>query len=106
MDKIIFLLQNQAKANSAGDVINAITKTKRIAEIQSIGQSQSYQAAAVGLKPQFTAIIWNCEYSNEEYLEYQGKQYKITRTYIRDDERIELTCSSKVNNEEEYYGNT
>lgn len=106
MDKIIFLLQNQAESNSAGDVINVITKKKRIAEIQSIGQNQSYQAAAVGLKAQFTAIIWNVEYNNEEYLEYQGKQYKITRTYIRDDERIELTCSSKVNNEEEYYGNT
>lgn len=106
MDKIIYLLQNTAEANSKGDVINKIEEVKRYAEIQSIGQNQSYQAAAVGLKPQFTAIIWEAEYSNEEFLKYQGKQYKITRTYVRDDEKIELTCSSQVNSEEDVYGSS
>ena len=106
MDEIIYLLQNTSATNSMGDVINKIKKINLYAEIQSIGQSQSYQAAAVGLKPNFTAKIWKFEYNNEAYLEYQGKQYKITRTYIRDDEKIELTCSSQVNNEEDMYGNT
>lgn len=106
MDEIIYLLQNTTEVNSKGDVINKITAVKRYAEIQSIGQNQSYQAAAVGLKPNFTAVIWKFEYNNEAYLKYHDIQYKITRTYIRDDEKIELTCSSQVNNEEDMYGST
>ncbi len=106
MDEIIYLLQNTTEVNSKGDVINRITEVKRYAEIQSIGQNQSYQAAAVGLKPNFTAVIWKFEYNNEAYLKYHDIQYKITRTYIRDDEKIELTCSSQVNNEEDMYGST
>ena len=106
MDEIIYLLQNTTEVNSKGDVINKITEVKRYAEIQSIGQNQSYQAAAVGLKPNFTAVIWKFEYNNEAYLKYHDIQYKITRTYIKDDEKIELTCSSQVNNEEDMYGST
>lgn len=106
MDEIIYLLQNTTEVNSKGDVINRIKEVKRYAEIQSIGQNQSYQAAAVGLKPNFTAVIWKFEYNNEAYLKYHDIQYKITRTYIRDDEKIELTCSSQVNNEEDMYGST
>lgn len=106
VDKIIYLLQNKVEKNSMGDVINKVEEVMRFAEIKSIGQRQSYQAAAVGLKPEFTCIIWKFEYNDEEYLKYQGKQYKITRTYIRDDEKIELTCSSQVNNEGDMYGNT
>ena len=106
MDEIIYLLQNTTEVNSKGDVINRIKEVKRYAEIQSIGLNQSYQAAAVGLKPNFTAVIWKFEYNNEAYLKYHDIQYKITRTYIRDDEKIELTCSSQVNNEEDMYGST
>lgn len=106
MDEIIYLLQNTTDTNSMGDVINNIKEIKRYAEIHSIGQNQSYQAAAVGLKPSFTTVIWKFEYNNEAYLKYNDIQYKITRTYIRDDEKIELTCSSQVNNEEDMYGST
>lgn len=107
MDEIIYLLQNTTDTNEMGDVINNIKEIKRYAEIDSIGQKQSYQAKAVGLKPEFTATIWKAEYNNEEYLKYNDKQYKIIRTYIRkNEEKIELTCSSQVNNEEDMYGST
>ena len=106
MDKVIYLLKNKPGKNNIGDPTNTVEEIKRYAEINSIGQREAYQAAAVGLKPEFEAVIWKVEYNNEEYLKYEGKEYKIQKTYIRDDEKIELTCSSKVNNEENYYGST
>ena len=106
MDEIIYLLQNTTETNKMGDVINRIKEIKRYAEIDSIGQNQSYQAAAVGLKLSFIATIWKFEYNNEEFLKYNGKQYKITKTYVRDDEKIELTCGSQVNSEGDMYGST
>lgn len=106
MDEVIYLLKNQPGKNDMGDPTNKIEEIKRYAKIRSIGQKEAYQAAAVGLKPEFIATIWKFEYENEEYLKYKGKEYKIQKTYIREDERIELTCSSKVNNEENAYGST
>lgn len=104
MDKIIYLLNEEIKENEIGDIIRSMEKNKRYADINSIRQSEAYQAAAVGLKPEIMCTIWKFEYNNEPFLLYEGKEYKITRTYIKDDEKIELTCVAKVNNEVNCYG--
>ncbi len=106
MEGIIYLLKKTSKKNEIGDPINTVEETKRIAEIRSVGQKEANQAAARGLKLEFTAVIWKFEYNNEEVLRYKGKEYRIQRTYERDDEKIELTCGNLVNNEENIYGST
>ena len=106
MERPIYLLKKTTKKNKIGDPINTVEKIKRIAEIESVGQKESYQAAARGLKLEFTAVIWKFEYDDEEVLMYKGKEYRIQRTYERDDERIELSCGNLVNNEENIYGST
>lgn len=106
MDKIIYLLSEVVEENSIGDVIRNMKKNKRYAEVNSIRQSEAYQAAAVGLKPEIMCVIWKFEYNNEQFLIYEDKEYRITRTYIREDEKIELTCTAKVNNEVNCYGST
>lgn len=106
MEGTIYLLKKTTRKNKIGDPINTVEEIKRIAEIRSIGQKEAYQAAARGLKLEFMAIIWKFEYDNEEVLKYKGKEYRIQRTYERDDERIELTCGNLVNNEENIYGST
>ena len=106
MEGTIYLLKKTSKKNQIGDPINTVEEIKRIAEIRSIGQKEAYQASARGLKLEFMAIIWKFEYDNEEVLKYKGKEYRIQRTYERDDERIELSCGNLVNNEENIYGST
>lgn len=106
MQGTIFLLRKTSKKNNIGDEISTVEELKRIAEIKSIGQREAYQASARGLKLEFTAIIWKFEYKNEEVLKYNGKEYRIQRTYERDDEKIELVCGNLVNNEENIYGGT
>lgn len=106
MDKIIYLLEPTTATNDIGDVIKTMNKKQRYAEVKSIRQSEAYQAAAVGLKPEIMCIIWKFEYNKEEYLLYEGVEYKISRTYETDDEKIELTCIAKVNNEVSAYGNS
>lgn len=106
MDKIIYLLDPTTITNEIGDIIHTMEKKKRYAEVKSIRQSEAYQAAAVGLKPEIMCVIWKFEYSKEEFLLYDGVEYKISRTYEKDDEKIELTCIAKVNNEVNAYGNS
>ena len=40
--------------------------------------------------------MWNDEYAGQKELEYNGKRYKVERTYVSDRQIIELNCSEVV----------
>ena len=75
------------------------TETKRqvFADELSVGQTEFYQAAAVGLKPELKFEILAFEYQGEKILEYNSKQYEIKRTYKKGLDKLELTCQGVVN---------
>ena len=75
---------------------------KVFAELKSIGQSEFYQAQAVGLKPEIKFVLPDyLEYSNEQIVRFQefGKdteeEYTVLRTY-RNNNLIELVCKRGV----------
>lgn len=97
--EIISLISVTDGTNDLGDAIKVQTKRENVfADKQSIRQSEFYQAAAVGLKPELTFIIRSCEYNQEPMLEYNNKTYNIIRTYEKEDEFIELICQGVTNN--------
>lgn len=97
--EVINLISITDSTNDLGDAIKVQTKRENIfADKQSIRQSEFYQAAAVGLKPELTFIIRSCEYNQEHMLEYNSKTYNIIRTYEKEDEFIELICQGVINN--------
>ncbi|GLC32917.1 phage head closure protein [Clostridium omnivorum] len=97
--EVINLISLTDGENVIGDAIKVPNKGPIVfADKQSIRQSEFYQAAAVGLKPEFTFIIRTCEYNQEPMLEYNSKTYNIIRTYEKDNELIELICQGVVNN--------
>lgn len=65
------------------------------AEIRSVYQSETYAALAVGLRPEFTAVLpsWTDDYHNEHRLERDGIPYRIIRAYRADDGTAELTVT-------------
>lgn len=66
------------------------------ADIKSVGRTEFYNALQNGLKPTVVITVKAFEYSGQKYLIYEGKRYKIERTYGTDREDIELTCSEVV----------
>jgi SPP1 family predicted phage head-tail adaptor len=50
---------------------------------KSVRQSEIYQAASVGLRPELMFEIRSQEFQNEERLRYNGKVYEIIRMYDR-----------------------
>jgi SPP1 family predicted phage head-tail adaptor len=96
--EVIKLIGASTVQNDIGDPIEEISGEREIfAEKKSIKQSEFYQAAATGLKPELTFVVWTREYNQESTLEYNSKKYNIIRTYDRDDEHTELICSGLVN---------
>ena len=58
---------------------------------KSVRQSEAYQAAAVGLKPELMFEVRSFDYEQEERIDYNGKLYEISRVYDRG-EITELVC--------------
>ena len=104
-NSVIKLIQETTTVNKYGDLINAETEREIFAEVKSIGQSEFYQAAAVGLKPEIKFVI-------ADFLDYQGEKklkyapfdnsetpteitYNIIRTY-RTGLALEIVCNRGV----------
>ena len=85
------------------EALNEIeTYTERTVFVRprSVYASEFYQAAAVGLKPSLTLVLSSfADYDGEKLVEYNGKEYTVTRTYQRPDrDSVELTLEERVVN--------
>lgn len=94
----ITLIGQTETVNEYGD--HVITETRRdvLADDASVGMTETYQAMAVGYKPEVKLLMTNwLDYHGEEYVEYtpfgwdSPLRFKILRTY-RNGEALELTC--------------
>jgi len=94
---VIKLISVTTTENSLGDVIETPIEREVFADKQSIRQSEFYQAAATGLRPELMFVIRTIEYNGETKLKYNGKEYTIIRTYDKDGELTELICQGVVN---------
>ena len=96
-DKIIYLLSFTKTQNAMKDTIKTPVKRLIYADEKSIRQSEHYQAAANGLKPEIMFVVWRQEYDGEASLEYDDVTYNITRVYSPNAKETELICSRPVN---------
>lgn len=67
--------------------------------VRSIGMQEAYQAMGQGLNPELKVILaHDFEYQDEPLLEYDSKRYRIIRTYITEEDGIELTIQRVTGN--------
>lgn len=101
-DNVIKLVSEVKTTDEYGDT--HVTKNEKVvfAELKSIGQSEFYQAQAVGLKPEIKFVLQDyLEYNNEQIVRFTefGKEteeeYTVLRTY-RNNNLIELVCKRGV----------
>ena len=83
--------------NELGDDIPNESKKTVFANKKDVRQSEFYQAAATGLRPELMFEVLEASYDGQETMEYQGKRYTIIRRYRAKHERIELICQGVVN---------
>ncbi|MBS8059754.1 phage head closure protein [Streptococcus suis] len=63
---------------------------------KSITRSEFYQANQAGIRPSLVVDIHSFEYDNQELAEFEGKRYRILKTYPVDLETLELTMTEKL----------
>ena len=60
--------------------------------VKSIGQTEFYQAQALGLKPEIKLVLdWAWNYHGEKRCKFEGRYYEILRAYNTKTNEIELT---------------
>jgi SPP1 family predicted phage head-tail adaptor len=94
---VVKLINITTAENDMGDIIEETNEREVFADKQSIRQSEFYQAAATGLRPELMFVVRSIDYNDEPRLKYNGKEYTIIRTYDKDGELTELVCQGVVN---------
>jgi SPP1 family predicted phage head-tail adaptor len=72
-----------------GQQIPTETERNVFAYIRDVSQTESARPIE-GLTPSKVFDVHVTEYENEEDVEYKGVRYRIYRTYLNDDSRMEL----------------
>ena len=83
--------QDKLKQNITEEV-----KTKLLCRKRSVTRSEFYQANQAGIRPSLVVDIHSFEYDNQELAEFEGKRYRILKTYPVDLETLELTMTEKL----------
>lgn len=100
-DNIITLVSEEKAVDEYGDTVATPTDTICFAELKSIGQSEFYQAEAVGLKPEIKFVIADyLDYHNEKIIKFtpfvgDEEIYTVLRTY-RVNNELEIVCKRGV----------
>lgn len=101
-NEVIVLIKETKTVNEYGDAVKTTEEREVFAGLRSIGQSEFYQAEAVGMKPEIKFVLPDfMEYEGEQHLKYtpypetEAKEYEIIRTY-RTNNELELVCKRGV----------
>lgn len=69
-------------------------------EVASVTRNEAYAALSQGLHPQWVLTLSDyAEYQDEHTCAFEGKEYRIIRTYTRPDYGIELTIERVTNHD-------
>lgn len=68
-------------------------------DVTSVNSSEWFEGSRNGLNPQFRFTMFSHDYAGEKILEYEGVNYTIYRTYLKDKDHIELYTELKKGNE-------
>lgn len=94
---VISLVTIEEIKNEVGDLIKSRTESEVFTELKSVGQTEFYQAKALGLKPELKFVLADYyDYNDEKIINYNGKDYRVLRTYRKNNE-LEIVCEGDVN---------
>lgn len=101
-DQRIKLISVTRDTDEYGDLDETTTEKTVFAALKSVGQSEFYQAQALGMKPELKFVLPDyLEYAGEQRLKYQEyrsseeETYRVIRTY-RNGNELEIICSKGV----------
>lgn len=79
--------------NEVITLIKGDTRRDVFCRLQSIGQSEFYEASARDFYPEMKFVLADyLDYDNEQLIDYNGRRFRVLRTY-RAGQELELTVT-------------
>lgn len=97
--RVAYLVAETYTKDDCGVWHKTTSKKKVYVNVNSVGQSEWYEGGRNGLNPEFRMTMFAPNYDGERIIEYENRQYSIYRTYVRDDEKIELYVERRKGDE-------
>jgi len=90
------LVKETISTDSIGQPVKTSETREVIAELRSVTGTEFSQGRQNGLSPQYCFVISIFDYHGEETVVYDGKNYSVYRTYIADDNTIEIYTEAET----------
>ena len=95
---VVTLIKETYASDVIGQMIATEVSRDVFCNVQSVSQSEWFQAGQNGLKPEYKVTMFSPDYEGEKIVELNGTRYGVYRTYLRQDENLELYLEKKVGN--------
>lgn len=82
--------------NDMGDMIETETESVVFVNEKSVRQSEFYQAAATGFKPELMLEVRTEDYTEQRKVNFKNVQYNVIRVFSKNQEITELICQGLV----------
>jgi len=95
------VIQLITETASAHGVHESITETVRevMCTVKSVSRSEYYNALNAGINPTYVFYLTlSDDYQGERVVRYKGLKYRVVRTYMTDDDGIEITVERSDEN--------
>ena len=92
------LITQTFTTDSFGNQVPTKTESIVYCDVKSISRSEFYYASNTGLKPSIVFTIKDFEYNKQELVKFEGQEYNVIRTYLKNVDEVELTCQKVVAN--------
>lgn len=88
------------KSKTGFETRNDTTGRDVYAEQGGVGRSEFYKAAAAGMTPAVTFTVSEADYQKERLIDFNGKVYKVIRSYPVPNRKLELVCQGVEPNDD------
>lgn len=93
---VVTLISETYAPDSIGQMIATEVPSDVFCNVASVSQTEWFQGGQNGLKPEYKVTMFAPDYNNQKLVEFNGVRYGIYRTYLRNDELLELYLERKT----------
>ena len=97
---ICLLNKTVSKSKTGFQRRNTDSGREVIAQQGGVNRNEFYKAAAVGMTPSVVFIVSESDYQEERLIRFDGKLYRVIRSYPLPNRKIELVCQGEAPNDD------
>lgn len=88
--EVLTLVSATYAADEIGQCVPTETTRTVFCNVRSVSRAEFFAGGEAGLRPSYVAAVFRYDYEGEQVAELDGVRYSIYRTYVRQDELVEL----------------